>query len=83
MIVQAQGRRWEVHLLDDGTLDTVISVQPVAQRYDRDGNLVNPAQEFRFSDTHDYRRGDGSLTQAGFRLLALEAIDEYEMETNL
>ena len=72
MRIRQGNKLWEVNLGDDGTLDTVITVQPVA------GNF--PEQEVRFSDTSDYRRNDGSLTMRGFRELAKDAISDYDAD---
>lgn len=57
--------RHEVFLVDDGTLDTVISV---------DGSRVTFSQEY----AAQHRNKKGILTNKGFKQLAKEAIDFIE-----
>jgi hypothetical protein len=84
MIIRDGGKLFEVQLEDDGSLDTVISVQPVAPRK-RFRNAPNdseyyPRQEFRFSQEYaaGFRRPSGELTAVGFQYLAHEAAQDYE-----
>ena len=82
MRIRTDGRLWDVFLADDGTLDTVITVQPVAPRRKPRGQKPEywPEQTERFSQEFaaDYRRSDGSMTKNGLRALGLEAIEAYE-----
>ena len=55
---------YHCHLIDDGTLDTVIEINGV---------------EFRYGDTSYYRRSNGELTRNGFRQLCDECIEDYEI----
>lgn len=79
MRVRQHGKLWDVYLQDDGTMDTVISVQPVApkKRPRNQEPEYFPKIETRFTDTSEMRRRDGSLTLTGLRELALEAINDY------
>ncbi len=62
MRIKHAGRTWDVYLEDDGTLDTVISVDGHEVRYDSEGVERDP-------DTGDLLRGE-------LRRLAIEAIDD-------
>ena len=61
-----------VVLVDDGTLDTVLSVC----------YRIHPRiqEDIRFSQDHpaNIRRADGCLTVEGFRELAKEAVDAFQ-----
>ena len=73
MVIQTQGKRYQVYLGDDGTMDTVVTVS------DHYGHST----EVRFSgdDNGTYRwRHDGSMTIKGLRALGLEAIEALEEE---
>ena len=59
----------EVLLEDDGTLDTVISVDGEQYRYDTEYAAM-------------FRDGDGTLTEKGFIKLAKETIEAHEFETD-
>ena len=65
MKITDKGKEYECFLMDDGTLDTVISVN---------------GQEHRFSTEYaaTYRDAMGAMTTDGFYELAYEAIDAYE-----
>lgn len=65
------GRLWEATLIDDGTLDTVIRVMPVA------GD--EPAWECRFDGEYaaTFRDKSGAMTERGLRELGKEAADAY------
>lgn len=81
MRIRHDGRLWDVMLLDDATLDTVVSIQPVAPKLRRRNREPEywPVHDTRFDAEYAsvFRRSDGSLTARGFRQLALEAIKEY------
>ena len=67
---------FDVYLVDDGTLDTVISVQP------RNDFAIDKAaeQEIRFDCEYvaDFRdRRIGAITDEGFEKLAHEAVEAY------
>lgn len=57
--------KYEVTLIDDGTLDTVIAVNGI---------------EFRFNEDN-VRDNDGTLSHEGFLYLAEQAIEAYEIDT--
>lgn len=65
IIISDNGKDYECGLVDDGTMDTVISI---------DG------QEYRFSADYaaPHRDAMGSMTTDGFYVLAYEAIDLHE-----
>ena len=81
MRVRTDGRLWDVTLRDDGTMDTVIEVQPVAVRRQLAGQQREywPAETVRFDADHaaDCRDRDGAMTTRGLRELGLEAIGDY------
>lgn len=52
----------DVSLGDDGTLDTVVTI---------DG------EEMRYSDTSEYRKRDGSFTNKGWKEFAQTVVDDY------
>ncbi len=70
MTIDVDGTKYECYLEDDGTLDTVVSVNGREFRYDC---------EF----AADYRDDDGVMTDDGFYQLACDAIDAYETELTL
>lgn len=82
MRIRYAGNLWNVSLMDDGTLDIVISVQPVRakKRYRNQAPHHFPEQEIRFSteDAAEFRRSDGSMTLGGLRELGKQAVDAYE-----
>lgn len=63
---------WEVSLLDDGTLDTVIEVHDPKTGH---------SAEVRFDGEYVayWRRRDGSLTERGLRELGREAIEGSDL----
>ena len=65
MIVISENREYEVYLCDDGTLDTVISVDDIEHRFD-----CEYASQFRFDS--------GEMSEEGLKQLALEAIEDDE-----
>ncbi|KKM14220.1 hypothetical protein LCGC14_1708370 [marine sediment metagenome] len=67
MTILHQGREYEAYLCDDGTLDTVISVDGIEHRF-----------TFDSEDGATYRDADGRMTEEGLRLLALDAIETDE-----
>ena len=67
MNIRVNGRTYEVWLGDDGTLDTLITVN---------------GQEFRFDGEYasQYRTRDGAMTARGLRALALECVEDLDEE---
>lgn len=65
MLIKDNNKVYDVCLEDDGTIDTVLSVN---------------SKEFRFSSdyTTDNRDEFGGMTEDGFYDLAYEAIEAYE-----
>lgn len=57
------GQMQEVHLVDDGTLDTVLELNGREVRYDQEYAAL-------------FREKDGTLSNDGMRRLAVEALDE-------
>jgi hypothetical protein len=83
MRIRANGVLFDVCLEDDGTLDTVISLQPVRPRVQRKHDSEYwPKQQFRYSDTSEYRAKDGSMTVVGLRTLGHDAAFEYDFGGN-
>jgi hypothetical protein len=87
MRIRSDGKLFDVCLENDGTLDTVISVQPVApkKRYRNAPNDTEyfPRVETRFDCEYasQYRDKDGAMTERGLRELGREACaDYYEFE---
>lgn len=66
MTIRYRGKQWSVFLGDDGTLDTVITVNGKDVRFD--GEYAS-----------QFRKQDGSMTERGLRQLAKEAIDSFDM----
>ena len=64
MKIQMGGKRHEVFLVDNGTMDTELSVNGIHVTYDA---------EF----ASEYRKADGSFSDAGFRRLAKLAVEDY------
>ena len=62
MKINYAGKRHNVYLCDDGTMDTVIEVDGKEHRFD-----CEYASEFR--------KKDGKMTERGLRALAIEALD--------
>ena len=85
MIIQTAGRRWIVELGDDGTLDTVITVQPYAILKSPRGQQreYDVKSEFRYDAEYadSFRDTDGCMTTKGLRALGLESIDQYIEES--
>ena len=80
MRIREQNTMFDVCLVYDGTLDTVISVQPVAPRRPASAGwdaVPWPIQEVRYSDTSDHRDANGALTTKGFSILAHDAASGY------
>jgi hypothetical protein len=68
MRIRHAGKIWDVYLEDDGTLDTVISIDGTRIRFD-----MESAAEYRDEDT-------GEMTAKGLRALAVSAIDGGDMD---
>lgn len=86
MRIRYAGKLWEVWLCDDGTLDTVISIRPVAKSKTNlntsgTGNpdYDYPSQEVRFDCEYAsmYRRPNGEMTMRGLRVLGQDAAESY------
>ena len=65
MQVKVDSIKYEVYLLDDGTMDTVIEIDGIEHRFD--GEYASY-----------YRAEMGEMTVDGLEMLAKEAIDEDE-----
>ena len=63
MRIRWQNKEHQVFLCDDGTLDTVISVDGKEHRFD--GEYAS-----------QFRKRDGSMTAKGLRALAIEVLEE-------
>ena len=84
MKIREQGRLWNVWLEDDGTLDTVIGIQPVAIRHQHAGQGPEywPSLSVRFDGEYaaDWRFDSGEMSEEGIRALGREAIESYDFE---
>jgi hypothetical protein len=87
MRIRYAGKLWDVWLEDDGTMDTVISIQPVAkskQNLNTSGTgnpeYYYPRQEMRFDSEYasEFRRPNGEMTMRGLRILGQEAAESYD-----
>lgn len=79
MRIRSDGVLFDVRLEDDGTLDTVISLRPVRPKVRRKHDSEYwPRQEFRYSDTAEYRAKDGGMTLRGLRALGHDAAFDYD-----
>jgi hypothetical protein len=84
MRLNADGVRFQISLLNDGTLDTIIGVQPVKPRKQsaKQESIMWPEQTFRFSldlqKSSNYRLKNGRLTAIGLRELGKQAIELYD-----
>ena len=68
MIIDTEYGQFDVDLSDDGTLDTVISVE----------HELYGQHDIRFSDTSHLRDADaGVITDEGFAELAKESVEAY------
>lgn len=67
MKIERDGKTFEVYLVDEGTLDTVIQIEGTefVNRFDQEY-----ASSFRDEQT-------GELTEEGFRELAEETVEDY------
>jgi hypothetical protein len=69
-----------VYLEDDGTMDTVLSVQSKND----DEDLIMGKKEYRFTDDEGfYRDEDGAITESGFFELAEQAIEMFAEEVEI
>ena len=69
MTIRHSGREHEVYLGDNGTLDTLITVDGIEHTFD--GEYAS-----------QYRDSDGAMTEDGLRTLAIECIEECEEHWN-
>lgn len=79
-IFQTDGHKWHCALVSDGSLDTLIEVQPIKLK--RDGGFVLKSQTVRFSQeyaTQIYTR-KGKVINARLQSLMREAIEAYNAE---
>lgn len=80
-IFQTDGHRWHCALVSDGSLDTLIEVQPI--RLKQDGGFALKAQTIRFS--HEYASQcytrKGKVINARLQSLMREAIEAYDSES--
>jgi hypothetical protein len=80
-IFQTDGKKWQCALVSDGSLDTLIEVQPVLLK--RDGGYGLKAQTIRFS--HEYASQiytkKGRVLNTRFKQLCREAIEAYDTES--
>jgi len=68
MIIDTEYGQFDVSLGDDGTMDTVISVE----------HELYGCHDIRYSDTSEYRDNDtGAMTDDGFTELAYDAVEAY------
>lgn len=78
MKIKGSDCMYEVYLVDDGTMDTVLSVSPnnddLFARYGK--------REIRFDCEYasEFRDDTGAMTDDGFEILAKEAVESYEQE---
>ena len=85
MQMKAAGLTWDCALVDDGTLDTVIEVQPITpKRKTTQGVERYEPQTVRFSQEYatqiHVRTVTGKVLHLGLRHLCREAIDAYDAE---
>lgn len=92
MRIRCEGRLWSVWLEDDGTIDTVIAVQPVARPRNTAKNFKMypsdahgpyfPSQTVRFDGEYaaSYRDSSGCMTKRGLQELGAEAVESYDFE---
>lgn len=79
-IFQTDGHKWHCVLVSDGSLDTLIEVQPIKLK--RDGGFALKSQTVRFSQeyaTQIYTR-KGKVINARLQSLMREAIKAYDTE---
>ena len=70
MTIRYMGGEWEVFLGDDGTLDTVVRVERVRTREER---------QFRYDQEYaaEWRKPTGEMTRKGLRELGKESIEQW------
>ena len=89
MRIRLDGKLWDVWLEDDGTMDTVISVQPVAPKRRASGGQEAeywPCVETRFDGEYAsyYRdKQTGAMSERGLRVLGKEAAAYYSYSEDL
>lgn len=71
MRIRSEGKLWDVQLLDDGTMDTVIRLRPVT------GGHGWMEARFCSEDYAHVRDRDGLLTVRGLRKLGHDAAPDY------
>ena len=79
MKMRTAGLIWDVTLVDDGSMDAVIEVQPI--RHKQDGGQVFKAQTVRFNPDFRVRAVNGRVFASNFRQLAKQAIEAYDADT--
>ena len=84
MRIKSSSKLFDVYLRDDGTMDTVITIQPVSPRKRPRGQEAEywPEQEVRFDGEYAsfHRRSNGEMTAKGLRELGREACADYDFE---
>jgi hypothetical protein len=78
MQVIVAGRRFNTFLIDDGSLDTVIRVQPVVTE-DKHGKYFSEDIRFDREYANQFRYADGRMKKDGLRRLSREAAEDYVM----
>jgi hypothetical protein len=84
MQIRASGFTWDCMLVDDGTLDTVIEVQPITPKYKSAHHIEHyKSQTMRFSQEYgsQIRTNKGRVIASALRLLFKESIDAYDAES--
>ncbi len=73
IIIKHDGHKWRVWLRDDGTMDTVIGIEPVNVK-------LGKSSESRFDSEYaaSYRSRDGAMTLRGLRELGKQAAESYD-----
>jgi len=85
MRIKSNGKLFDVYISDDGTMDTVITIQPVSPRKRASGGQEAeywPEREVHFDGEYAsfYRRSNGEMTDKGLRELGREACSDYDFE---
>jgi hypothetical protein len=70
MTIRYEGAMYDVFLVDDGTLDTVIEV---TRRRDQTSHVERFDQEY----ASGFRKRSGEMTREGLRVLGREVIDAW------
>ena len=74
MTIRHGSWNWDVHIVDDGTLDTVVHVE----------NSVTGKKSIGRFDTDyasEYRDSNGAMTAGGLEILAIDTINAMEYDS--